>query len=314
LTTANEKSSDKAAIEAVLVTVNAALDTTDNGATQDQVNALTAVKNNATNLLDKIRDIAAAIADVNTKTDGITIDNAKSSDKANLESALSTANDLLTNKAGNLTDTEKSELEQKKTEVIIQLDKINKEANKSLLEDLKTGIQVEGVNGKIFDSRTELVVTPVKDTLAPQTKALYVSGISKVANGQELAQLYDIKLLLNGQPVQPDGKVKITLTLNREMEIYTDLHVVYIADDGTTTIIPFTQNGNKVTFITDHFSNYGIIGTPKEQSNPRMGDNSLIVPLGVLGTIALIIVIFPVVLMKKRKYWIEKCNSNLIPH
>ncbi len=59
-----------------------------------------------------------------------------------------------------------------------------------------------------------------------QKFALSVSGI---ASGQQIAQIYNIRLLLDGQTIQPDGMVKITLTLTDEQANYTNQQIVYIA-------------------------------------------------------------------------------------
>jgi LPXTG-motif cell wall-anchored protein len=129
----------------------------------------------------------------------------------------------------------------------------------------------------------------------------------KNAAGQEITQLYDIKLLLNGQPIQPDGKVKITLKLTDVQKNYTNLQVVYIADDGKVTIIPCKINGAEVSFITDHFSYYGITGTPVKSSdgrdNPKTGDETPIIPnIIIVFLSATVLAVFT----KKKKYRVIK--------
>ena len=129
------------------------------------------------------------------------------------------------------------------------------------LFDKSSGTKLEGLEGTGFDLRTELVVTKVKDSLNKKTLDEFALNVRNAADGQVITQLYDITLLLDGQPVQPDGKVRITLKLTEEQKGYKDLQVVYIADDGTVEIIPCEINGDEVTFVTDHLSYYGIIGT-----------------------------------------------------
>lgn len=164
-----------------------------------------------------------------------------------------------------------------------KLDEVIKALRKLFIVHEATGTKVEGIDGTDFDVKTELVVTPVKETLGKETQTKFALSVACAAKGQEIAQLYDVKLLLNGQPIQPDGKVKITLKLTDEQQNYKDLQVIYIAGDGTVTVIPCEINGNEVSFITDHFSYYGIIGTPIKPSSgdkttPDTGDNMPVMP------------------------------------
>ena len=129
------------------------------------------------------------------------------------------------------------------------------------LFDKSSGTRLEGLEGTGFDLRTELVVTKIKDSLNKKTLEKFAVNVRNAAGGQVITQLYDITLLLDGQPIQPDGKVRITLKLTEEQKGYKDLQVVYIADDGSVEIVPCEINGDEVTFVTDHLSYYGIIGT-----------------------------------------------------
>ena len=109
-------------------------------------------------------------------------------------------------------------------------------------------------------------------------------------------QLYDIKLMLDGVAIQPDGKVKITLKLTEAMKLYSDLKVVYIADNGNVTVIPFERNDTEIWFITDHFSNYGIIGTPLDSIN--LVDTILLILVAIT---AIVIPTFGILLFVKRR-------------
>jgi|GEM_PF-4891233 Listeria-Bacteroides repeat domain (List_Bact_rpt). len=421
------KSSDKANLDSALSTINGLLAT--NNLTDSEKSALEKKKTEVTDILARIKNVADSIADANTKTNGITIETVKSSDKANLDSTLSTINGLLA--TNNLTDSEKSALEKKKTEIINVLQRITEVQNeilkeynsvknittdnvkktdktaleqavndlknilvkdtnnftnqeiqeikgqinsigiiistldkvaevealisnlpneaevtkadadviakandaykaltnhqkeivdpalktkldnvintlkKRLLFDAPTDTKIEGANGTVFDIRTELVVKPMINALDKGTMDRFALGVSSVAKDQEIAQLYDIKLLLNGQAIQPDGLVKITLALTPEQANYKDLKIVYIADDGRTTIIPSTRNGKEISFITNHFSYYGIIGTPIKKTNsnhtPKTGDNTPVIPLMVLSILTFLSSVILAVVTKKRK-------------
>lgn len=131
-----------------------------------------------------------------------------------------------------------------------------------LLQDEATGTKVEGIDGTVLDFRTTLSITPIMGSISDQKKVLYAAEIEKAAKGQQLVQLFDIRLLINGQPVQPAGNVKVTLKMTEEMKKYTNLQIVYLEEDGKATIIPHTVSGGEIMFVTNHFSNYGVIGTP----------------------------------------------------
>jgi hypothetical protein len=68
-------------------------------------------------------------------------------------------------------------------------------------------------------------------------------------------------LLLNGVNVQPGGAVEVTLPAPENAGDYSNLQVVYIDDEGNVTPCETRVNDDgSITFVTDHFSNYAIIG------------------------------------------------------
>jgi hypothetical protein len=418
----NVKSSDKALLDSILAAVDDLLNNKAGNLVDEEKTALIERKTDIEKELVKVKAVADAIADINAKILGITLGNVKSSDKADLDAALKSLNDLLVNQYGNLIVTEKSTLEKHKVETentlakiwqvadamkaaentasgitlqnvtkqdetgledagnayrkiladyagnltasekkqteekmnvvlsamasldaveaveaqinaLSDTEEVTKEqaaaiekASKAfsmlsdyqkslldpavaaklettvtalkslLLQDNETGTRVEGVDGTIFNINTELFVTQITAELDDKTMSLYNFGIQSVSNGQEIVQLYDIKLMLDGVAIQPDGKVKITIKLTEAMKLFGDLKVVYIADDGTVTILPFESNDTEIWFVTDHFSNYGIIGTP--QDSFRAVDGVL---TGLIALIAIAIPTFGILLFIKRR-------------
>lgn len=86
------------------------------------------------------------------------------------------------------------------------------------------------------------------------------------------------------------------------MKTYTNLQVVYFADDVSVTIIPYERNGDEILFITGHFSDYGIIGTPAKSDHgetSNTGYNIHILLYALLGITSLLIVFF---IIKKCKH------------
>ena len=355
LTEANVKSSDKAEIEAVLLSVEAVIATTHNGATADQIEALENMKQNLEKLLKKIQEIKDLLSGIEEKVKTITLDNLKKEDLDILKPSAVEIEEILVDFKDNLTDDEKDRMEKKITfilemvkalnaviavedqlKALPDLDNLHKtdvenlskagaaydglnDHQKSLvepllktkyenlirtlenvlLEDPKTGTAVEGIEGNFFNLRTMLVVTPILDALDAKTKALFEREVLAVAKGKQMAELYQIQLLLDGKPVQPDGKISITLKVTEKMKSFKALQVVYVTEDGTVTIIPSEQHGDEIVFMTDHLSYYGVIGTPADADTyPQTGDGTAPISYYFLGAASLL---FALVLLKKSK-------------
>ncbi len=96
------------------------------------------------------------------------------------------------------------------------------------------------------------------------TEYIYIRGLLE---GNIIA-LYDINLLdENGNKVQPDGMVKVSLPLGEDVKYFT---VLRVNDDGTLTDMKAVREGDSVVFETDHFSYYVILGGETEADT---GDN-----------------------------------------
>ena len=73
--------------------------------------------------------------------------------------------------------------------------------------------------------------------------------------------IYDLSLLLNGAKIQPNGTVEITVPAPDLAADYDSIIVVYIAPDGSYEECKTTVNEDgTITFETDHFSKYAVIG------------------------------------------------------
>ncbi|MGX8850723.1 leucine-rich repeat domain-containing protein [Amedibacillus sp. YH-ame10] len=158
---------------------------------------------------------------------------------------------------------------------------INKLSSKTTIVDKTTGIEIAYEDGSAFEDDITLVVTPK----SKEEMKGFQNNVNKVVAGKTIAGVYDIKLLKNGAEIQPNGKLKIRLTLTDEMKTMSELQVVYIDDNGKVTIIPSQLVDGKLVFITDHFSYYGVIGkenstgqiqpeTPSKPNSPQTGDTS----------------------------------------
>ena len=77
--------------------------------------------------------------------------------------------------------------------------------------------------------------------------------------------MFDLSLLLDGAKIQPDGTVEITLPAPDLAAEYDSIIVVYIAPDGSYEECKTTVNEDgTITFETDHFSQYAVIGITED--------------------------------------------------
>lgn len=164
----------------------------------------------------------------------------------------------------------------------------------SVIVDKTTGVKAEYVDGTEFDMNITLKVTHI----TPDRLNELNTEINKLEPKYSLAELYDIKLLMNGAEIQPSGKLKITIPINENMRLMSNLKVIYVDDNGNVTVIPSEVKNNTIVFITDHFSHYGVIGVEKEKVTPPTGDNNNIALLSTLLVSSFIITLINI---KRRK-------------
>ena len=114
---------------------------------------------------------------------------------------------------------------------------------------------------------------------------------------------YDISLLLDGVTVQPGGAVEVTLPAPENMSGFQRIQVVYIDDNGNVTPCETRVNEDgTVTFVTDHFSRYAIVGVNDAETEKGIGTGAIVAI--VIGSILILGVggfaIFWFVIKKKR--------------
>ena len=167
-----------------------------------------------------------------------------------------------------------------------KLEKVLAALSKILMHDEDTDTFAEYAGGNSFAPGTELSVELITSKIDEGKKKQINSGIQIAANGSQLVELYDIKLLLDNQHVKPNGDVKIKIRLTEEQKKCSGLQVAYIDDSGNVTIIPHTVQGDYIVFVTNHFSYYGIIGKKVKTDNADTGDPyGLILPFAVCAAI-----------------------------
>ena len=93
----------------------------------------------------------------------------------------------------------------------------------------------------------------------------------------EALGVYDLNLLLDGVKIQPNGAVVVTLPAPKFTAEYDRIIVVFIADDGSYDECKTTVNADgTISFETDHFSKYAVIGVNEEKADDRIGVGAII--------------------------------------
>jgi LPXTG-motif cell wall-anchored protein len=152
---------------------------------------------------------------------------------------------------------------------------------------------VEGLDGVTFESGTELTIEKVIANVNATDKASYNAGVKLLVDGKEIKEMYEIRLLLDGEPIQPDGFVKVKIKLTAEQKAMGGLQIIYVSDLGVVTIIQSSIEGDYLVFTTDHFSYYGLIA---KSASPKTGDTGPAIPIT-----GMVIAAGAIVLTRRRK-------------
>ena len=142
-----------------------------------------------------------------------------------------------------------------KTEVIAKYEKLHE----IIGSDTNVKIEIEDNSNAILHENMILQVEKEDIVLTEQIKENLSEAIGK---NSEILISYDISLMLEGVSVQPGGKVAITLPSPENIGEYSSVTVVFIDDNGNITPCKTKINDDgTITFITDHFSYYAIVGS-----------------------------------------------------
>ena len=164
----------------------------------------------------------------------------------------------------------------KKTETIEKLTKLNEIQS----PDNNVKVEVPKDSNAILDSNTILSVEKMENEPSKEMLEKLAETIGKKS---EILAMYDISLILNHISVQPGGKVAVTLSMPENGSEYENIQVVFVDDDGNITPHETVVNEDgTITFLTDHFSYYAIVGSAEHTVNAFM-----IILIAVLFTIPL---------------------------
>ena len=146
---------------------------------------------------------------------------------------------------------------EEKLPVLVKVDEIVSPDN--------SGIKVtvpEGSSAAISENTT-LEVEEVKEELTSEAKAQLETVLD--SGKAEVLASYDISMLFDGAAVQPGGMIEVTLPAPESVKDYDAVQVVFISDDGAVTLCKTVLNDDgTVTFYTDHFSRYAVVGVNDE--------------------------------------------------
>lgn len=150
---------------------------------------------------------------------------------------------------------------------------------KDIISIANSGINtliVTGVDGTTFDPNTVFLVTDITANILESDLASHNANIQIINSSYQLLQLFDMKLLLGGNEIQPEGKILVSIPLTDTLKAYKGLQVVYVADDGTTQLLDSYIENDVLYFYTTHFSKYGVIGmsTNITTASPQTGEHT----------------------------------------
>lgn len=149
---------------------------------------------------------------------------------------------------------------------------------KQAIEDLKEVEAPVKDDVVLKDTEKGVTVNAPADVIDPNT-ILQVLEVEEVKNISESIKetlsaidgkytAFDIKLLLNGKIVQPNGTITISMTIPDGYDM-KKCGLYHISDDGKMNEIEFTVQGNKIVFETDHLSVYALIQYNESVDEPN---------------------------------------------
>lgn len=176
-------------------------------------------------------------------------------------------------------------------EKIITIQVIEKATN---ITDSVSGIMISGNN---LPNDVTLAVKPNDKQAVKNTE----TALADISYNEFVA--FDITLVDgNGDTVQPNGKVKVSVPLPEKYKGLNNLGVYYIDSNAKAEKLESKLENDCITFETDHFSTYALVAEKEEATdapsqleqqkpttdNPKTGDNNSLVMavliLAVSGT------------------------------
>ena len=145
------------------------------------------------------------------------------------------------------------------------------------IEDTDSGVTLEIPS----NSQATLPAGTVIDVVDKSNESISDQILDEFAETAETVVtalgVYDLNLILDGVKIQPNGAVVVTLPAPKLNAEYDRIIVVYIAPDGSYEECKTTVNADgSISFETDHFSKYAVIGINEEESDNGLGIGAII--------------------------------------
>ena len=144
------------------------------------------------------------------------------------------------------------------------------------------GNSVTATGDSSFDPDTQLVIDNVNSEVQAQGSAASQANIALSAEGMAIRELYDVKLLLGGQKIQPNGTIEIRIKLSDDLLANAaELKIFYIDDLGNYQLLEHRIEGNTIVFSVDHLSHYAVVAPKATKS--QSGTNGQSTATGKAG-------------------------------
>ena len=146
-------------------------------------------------------------------------------------------------------------------------------------ENFRVSQQIKVENRKGFSSDTALNVFRVElseDTLENLRECAPV-WYKELTNDE--AYTYNISLLKNGEEIQPDGKVTVSIPIPEKLKFFAyfgGARVYRVEEDGSLTKMEPQIEGDCFVFDTEHFSVYTLVGNEKLQMYVLIGGTAFL--------------------------------------
>lgn len=226
--------------------------------TQEELEtAVTQLQNAIDQLVKKATEIDTSLLEaILAKAKAITQEGYTKESFDQLQTVIAAAEAVLSNPESDLQVSEATESVRKAIEQLVP--EVIEERVKTLQGD---GITIEGLKQTDFKKGTK-----VRKEISAQNVVL--------PKNKEMVVLYDIYLAYHNAVVPLEGSAKVSLSLPNNIKGYKELEIVYVNKDGEVEVIKSDRADDVISFTTDHFSLYGIVGVNHTDSgNGTNGGN-----------------------------------------
>ena len=144
-----------------------------------------------------------------------------------------------------------------------------------ILSEMGATLSIPAGSNAVIPAGTTFDVVKAPTTEVPEA---VLGSVEVTLNGavKPLA-CYDITLSIEGVAIQPDGTVLVTLPALQQEFDKDKVVVVYIAPDGSYEECETTVNEDgTISFKTDHFSRYAVIGVTDIKTNDVLGVGAIV--------------------------------------